>query len=146
MGDVTDADWYATTGAENARKASERVKARDAKLKANEDPGFPDAFAKAVAEAEARYRVELDDPEPLLPYVDLPPWPTHVLPDWVEEHALATAERLQVPPDLTAQLGVGVLASACMGNVNVHIGDWEEPTNLYMFVAMHSGAGKGPAG
>lgn len=82
---------------------------------------------------------------PLVDADELPSWPTHVLPTWVREHVCATAARLQVPVDLCAQLALGTLASITMGHASITVGPWSEPTNLYTYVAMHSGAGKSPA-
>lgn len=89
---------------------------------------------------------EWPDPEPISRPPNLPAWPVHVLPDWAAEHAANTAEQLQVPVDLCAQLALGTIATALMGHANIACGpNWKEPVNLYLATAMHSGAGKSPA-
>lgn len=78
--------------------------------------------------------------------VDLPSWPIEMLPDWMAQHCIDVARRLQVPIDLNAQLAVGVLAALCMGRVKVQVTrTWTEPTNLYLVTSMASGSGKSPA-
>lgn len=85
------------------------------------------------------------DPLPLVD-VDTPPFPLEVLPAWIGDHCEAVADRIQVPPDLCAQLALGVLATLAMGHVRIHVtNSWEEPANLYLATVMPSGAGKSPA-
>ena len=86
------------------------------------------------------------EPKPLTTPPNLPAWPAHVLPDWAAEHVNNTAEQLQVPVDLCAQLALGTIAATLMGHANIRCGpNWTEPVNLYLATAMHSGAGKSPA-
>ena len=75
---------------------------------------------------------------------DLPAWPVDMLPRWMAEHCIATADRLQSPLDLSCQLALGALAAAAMGHATVRRGSWVEPLNLYTWCAVHSGAGKSP--
>lgn len=84
-------------------------------------------------------------PLPLVDPVIAPHWPVSVLPAWMGEHITDTAQRLQVPEDLCAQLAVGALSAACAGHATVAVDDWVETMNLYLFCSMHSGAGKSPA-
>jgi hypothetical protein len=89
---------------------------------------------------------EWPEPQPISRPPNLPSWPVHVLPNWASAHATNTAEQLQVPVDLCAQLALGTIATALMGHANVACGpNWKEPVNLYLATAMHSGAGKSPA-
>jgi replicative DNA helicase len=75
-----------------------------------------------------------------------PDFPVEVLPPWMADHCLAAADRLQVPVDLCAQIAIGVLASVCMGKLQVQVtASWREHVNVYLATAMHSGAGKSPA-
>lgn|GEM_PF-3302902 len=85
------------------------------------------------------------DPQPLVD-VHTPPFPLEMLPAWIGDHCDAVADRLQVPPDLCAQLALGVLATVAMGHARIHVTNtWTEPANLYLATVMPSGAGKSPA-
>ena len=84
-------------------------------------------------------RQALSDAQPL------PVWPVDALPAWMRDQVDAAADRLQVPVDLLAQLGIGALASVCMGHATVEFATWSENLNLYLYCSMHSGAGKSPA-
>jgi replicative DNA helicase len=86
------------------------------------------------------------EPQPIKQPANLPAWPVHTLPDWASQHCTNTAEQLQVPVDLCAQLALGAIATTLMGHANIRCGpNWIEPVNLYLATAMHSGAGKSPA-
>lgn len=85
------------------------------------------------------------DPAPLID-VHAPPFPLDMLPAWIGDHCEVVADRLQVPPDLCAQLALGALATVAMGHVRIHVtSSWAEPANLYLATVMPSGAGKSPA-
>lgn len=94
-------------------------------------------------------------PEPTAPWTtpgawptttSTPPFPITSLPQWAQNHVEATASQLQAPTDLTAMLAIGALSAAATGRAQVAIHDrWTEPINLYLTVAMRSGAGKSPA-
>lgn len=85
------------------------------------------------------------DPTPLPPPEPGPEFPLHTLPDWAQAHAVAVADQVQVPVDLAAMQIIGALSAACTGRANVHVSpNWSEPVNLYLAVAMRSGAGKSP--
>lgn len=92
-----------------------------------------------------------DESEPeLVPIAEertLPVWPVETLPEFMRAHVELTARQLQTPVDLLAQFGVGVLASVCMGHSTVRVASqgWTETTNLYLWCALGSGAGKSPA-
>ena len=128
--------------AARAAQAEANIAARDAEAAAAADPATAAEFDRIVA---LRAAEEMEPPPPLVDPVPLPEWPVHVLPEWVADHVTATADRLQVPVDLCAQLAVGVLAAICMGHVKTVAADWTEPTALFLYCAMHSGAGKSPA-
>jgi len=92
-------------------------------------------------------RVELwPEPVPLVGARSVPPFPVETLPRAMAEHALAVAERVQVPVDLCAQMGLGVLAALAMTKATVAVnGSWSEPLMLWTATALPSGAGKSPA-
>jgi hypothetical protein len=123
-----------------AKLAEARIAQREQTLVDNADPATEAILADLVDQ-----RVTASQPEPLVEHVELPDWPVDVLPDWVADHVTTTAARLQVPVDLCCQLAVGVLASITQGHVRVAVDDWAEPTALFCYCAMHSGAGKSPA-
>ena len=135
---------FEATLAARAEQAADNINTRTEQLNQRADPDTQAAFDRAVAENSVLLWTA-KTPTPLTPTQQLPDWPTHTLPDWITNHIHATSRRLQVPVDLCAQLAVGVLAAATMGTLTVTLGDWTEPTNLYLFAAMHSGAGKSPA-
>ena len=81
-------------------------------------------------------------PEPPAPAA----FPVESLPAWTQAHAVAAADQVQVPVDLTAMLIIGALSAATTGRARVHVSpNWSEPVNLYLVTAMRSGAGKSPA-
>jgi hypothetical protein len=70
----------------------------------------------------------------------------HVLPDWLGAWVRADAEAKQTPPDLQALLGFGGCAAALARKFRVEIRPgWEEPTNLYLVVALPPGERKSAA-
>jgi hypothetical protein len=86
------------------------------------------------------------DPDPWTEPATPPPFPLHTLPTWTVDHVQAAAEARQVPVDLCAMLTIGALSAAATGRATVWPAPgWEEPVNLYLVVAMRSGAGKSPA-
>lgn len=84
--------------------------------------------------------------QPLIERPNLPPWPVEILPDWMANHIVETADQLQVPIDLCAQFALGAAAAAAMGHTEIVLGGrWREPLNLYLATALVSGGGKSPA-
>jgi replicative DNA helicase len=75
---------------------------------------------------------------------DLPAFPLHVLPEWMANQCIDVADKIQVPVDLPATIGLAVLSLACTGRVNIEYDDWVSATNLYLVIAMPPGAGKSP--
>ena len=83
-------------------------------------------------------------PEPL-GVVDLPPFPLHALPGWIQEWCEAIALSTQTPPDLAAMLALSVLSAALAKKVKVVVkGDWSEPVNIWVVVVMAPSSGKSP--
>lgn len=77
------------------------------------------------------------EPVPLSHRAALPPFPTHALPGWLADFTAALAEETQTPVDLSGALALAVLAAAAGGRVVVRVrGRWQEPTNLYVVVAL----------
>jgi DNA polymerase-1 len=73
----------------------------------------------------------------LTPLPDLPPFPADVLPGWLGDWAMATAEALQVPVDLPATLGLAVCsAGVAQKFVAVPRPGWTEPINTYWLTAL----------
>ena len=86
------------------------------------------------------------EPKPLVRDHLVPTFPLDSLPEWARGHALAVADSIQVPVDLSAMLIIGALSAAATGRANVHASaTWSEPVNLYLLAALRSGAGKSPA-
>ncbi|MBI4816658.1 MAG: DUF3987 domain-containing protein [Deltaproteobacteria bacterium] len=75
----------------------------------------------------------------------LPEFPVEVLPEWAARFVEASARALQVPSDLPGMLVLGVLAGACAKRFNVRVGQWLEPVNLYLLVALDPGNRKSAA-
>jgi replicative DNA helicase len=85
---------------------------------------------------------------PLLPLTtpkDLPPFPVHALPPQVASLVEQLTDSLECPADLPACLALGAIASVAMKRYEVcPRGDWIEPLNLYLAVAMEPGESKSP--
>ena len=75
----------------------------------------------------------------------VPSFPIETLPDYMASMALAVATEMQVPVDLPASLGMGVLSTAAGGRAEAVVrGQWREPLNVYQVCAMPPGSGKSP--
>jgi hypothetical protein len=86
------------------------------------------------------------DPVPLQGQRECPPFPIHVLPDWMAAQARQVGEEMQYPPDLPAQLAITAASIALSKRVTVQVdGPWVEGTNIYTVTAMPASAGKSPA-
>jgi len=86
------------------------------------------------------------EPVPLQGQRDCPPFPVHVLPDWIAAQAVQVAEEMQYPPDLPAQLAITAVSMCISRRVTVQVdGPWVEGTNIYTVTAMNASAGKSPA-
>ncbi|MDJ0341382.1 YfjI family protein [Streptomyces sp. H10-C2] len=78
-----------------------------------------------------------EDPIPLKRSRELPLFPTGTLPGWLRAFVEAVAEETQTPVDLAACIALSVLATAAGGRAVVHVrGNWREPTNLFVVVAL----------
>jgi len=77
--------------------------------------------------------------EPPIPFhtPELPEFPIHVLPDWMEEFSSALAVFLQVPADMPALLCLSAVAIAVAGRLSVVVREgFEVPLNLYLAIVM----------
>jgi Protein of unknown function (DUF3987) len=83
-------------------------------------------------------------PDPIpLGEADTPPFPSGILPDWLEAWAQAEAIETQTPVDLAAMLGLAVCAGGIARKARVLIrGNWSEPTNLFVCVSLRTGERK----
>ncbi|MBB5075834.1 YfjI family protein [Nonomuraea endophytica] len=87
-----------------------------------------------------------EEPVPLGTRQALPAFPTDVFPDYIAEMVRGVAEEVQVPEDLPGGLALAVLATAAGGRAEVEVrGQWREPLNLMVAIAMPPGSGKSPA-
>ncbi|TKA09531.1 YfjI family protein [Actinacidiphila oryziradicis] len=78
-----------------------------------------------------------EEPIPLTGKRELPAFPSHVLPGWLREFTEAVAQETQTPIDLPGCIALAVLATAAGGRSVVHVrGNWSEPTNLFVVVAL----------
>ncbi len=83
-----------------------------------------------------------DPPIPLYDF-DPPPFPTHVLPDWLRVFVEAEAVATQTPPDLAAMLALAVVAACTARRIEVEPKEgWREPLNLYPLTVLPSGSRK----
>ena len=84
---------------------------------------------------------------PLFDEFDRPEFPLEVLPTWMSDYVSTIAHDLQVAIDLPANLALGAIAVAVLGNATVTYPrqNWTQPLNLYMAVALPPSAGKSPA-
>ena len=111
-----------------------------------DDLNKPNVEEVAASDLDPRRAAPWDEPRNLPTADPLPAFPVASLPEWARAHAVAAADQVQVPVDLTSMLTIGALSAAATGRARVHIsGNWMEPVNLYLFTAMRSGAGKSPA-
>ncbi|MFI6324640.1 YfjI family protein [Nonomuraea sp. NPDC050556] len=101
-------------------------------------PGFT---AEDVASTD-----DWEDPVPFDTRAELPAFPTDVFPGYIAEMVRGVAEEVQVPEDLPGGLALAVLATAAGGRAEVAVrGQWREPLNLMVAIAMPPGSGKSPA-
>lgn len=61
----------------------------------------------------------------------LPDFPLQAFPGWIRNYVEAVAETTQTPKDMGALLSLSALATACQRKVEIRMGDWTEPLNLY---------------
>ncbi|WP_406112806.1 YfjI family protein [Kitasatospora purpeofusca] len=90
----------------------------------------PDTFAAPASPG-------WEDPVPLGEPRALPAFPTDALPKWLGAMVAAVAEETQTPVDMAGCLALAVLAAAGGGRAVVVVrGQWREPVNLYVVVAL----------
>ncbi len=83
------------------------------------------------------------DPLPLSTPPLTPPYPLEVLPDWLGEWADAVATELQVPVDMPAAVGLGLVGGGIARKVAVRPRPgFTEPTNQYVMCALPPGERK----
>lgn len=108
------------------------------------EAGIPEARASRAEQSSDDFH----EPAPFLPLEtprDLPPFPVHALPSEVAVFVEQLTASLECPPDLPACLALGALASVSMKRFEVcPRGDWSEPLNLYLAVALEPGESKSP--
>jgi hypothetical protein len=112
-------------------------------------PPFPRATAVVkVRSAYDRYGAGLSNEgkwSPPAPFheVDLPPFPSEVLPGWLQDFVEAEALATQTPADLAGGLAVAVCAAACARMAEVTVRDgWIEPLNIYHVTVLPPGTRK----
>ncbi|MEV4245248.1 YfjI family protein [Streptosporangium canum] len=106
----------------------------------------PKAEVQAGAEGQADAEDKWEDPVPLGARTTLPPFPREVFPDYIAAMIAGVAEEIQVPEDLPGALALAALATAAGGRAEAEVrGQWREPLNLHLAVAMPPGSGKSPA-
>jgi hypothetical protein len=70
-------------------------------------------------------------------------FPAQLLPPWLARFVEAVAESTQTPVDLAGMVALGILATVLAGKIEVEVaGDWHEPANLYVVVALPPGERK----
>jgi replicative DNA helicase len=121
--------------------------ARAAREMRDGSTGWTVPTAKKVDEPTSPPREEeWPEPIPLIGQRECPPFPVHVLPDWMADQARQVAVEMQYPPDLPAQLAITAVSLCISRRVSVQVdGPWVEGTNIYTVTAMNASAGKSPA-
>lgn len=85
---------------------------------------------------------EWEQPAPIVQR-DRPEFPLSTLPTWLQEFVRQIEVSLEVPVDMPAMLALGVVSACISKRVTISPkADWEEPTNLYVVVAMPPAATK----
>ncbi|MDI6915741.1 MAG: YfjI family protein [Desulfitobacteriaceae bacterium] len=83
------------------------------------------------------------DPEPLIPEINLPKFPTEVLPAILREFSQEESEFTQTPSELTGLLSIAACGLTVSKRFIVEAAPgWVEPLNLYVMVIMESGTRK----
>ena len=112
------------------------------------DSKEPEELAKALTDmAEAAPVWTGEDWPELVPLREdtggLPRFPVEVLPPWLADMVASVAEGTQTPPELAGSVGLGVLALAGAGKVQVEPSPgWREPLSLFVAVALLPGTRK----
>ena len=83
--------------------------------------------------------IEVWDPPVPLDDFDPPPFPTHVLPDWLRGFVEAESVATQTPSDLAGMLCLAAVAAATARHIEVEVKEgWTEPLNLYVIPVLGS--------
>ncbi|WP_406273676.1 YfjI family protein [Streptomyces sp. NBC_00191] len=91
----------------------------------------------AALDAQQTADAPWEDPVPLAGPRVLAQFPVDALPGWLREFVAAVAEETQTPVDLAGSIALSVIATATGGRAVVQVrGNWREPTNLYVVVAL----------
>jgi replicative DNA helicase len=102
-------------------------------------------FVNAMATARSGVGEPWEEPTPFSHSRDVPVFPAHRFPPWLDDYCVAVAIALQVPVDLPAMLALTVLAAAAGGRCVAQVKPgWIEPLNLYGAIAMPPGSRKTP--
>ncbi|MCZ4123901.1 YfjI family protein [Streptomyces sp. H39-S7] len=98
---------------------------------------LPDLWDAPLSDPDEPAPQVWDNPVPLTGHHQLRAFPTHALPGWLREFTEAVAEETQTPIDLAGCIALAVLATAAGGRAVVNVrGNWREPTNLFVVVAL----------
>lgn len=88
---------------------------------------------------------EWEPPEPILDAGNPATFPLDVFPAWIRDQVRQAALEMQLDADLPAILALGALSAIAGGRVRIRVGGtYDEPTNLYLVVALPPGSGKSP--
>lgn len=117
------------------------------------DTVIGDTLTKPTGPAGRARAAAIDEPAPPwpepkgLPAADpLPTWPTGVLPAWMDDQIANVAASVQCSVDLPAMFGLGAIAVAALGHVDVEARPGRrEPTALYLAAIAGVSEGKSPA-
>ncbi|QNA74159.1 DUF3987 domain-containing protein [Streptomyces sp. So13.3] len=98
---------------------------------------LPDLWDAPLSDPDEPAPQVWDNPVPLTGHRQLRAFPAHALPGWLREFTEAVAEETQTPIDLAGCIALAVLATAAGGRAVVNVrGNWREPTNLFVVVAL----------
>lgn len=82
----------------------------------------------------------IPQPEPV------PPWPTDILPGWMQRQVENITRAVECPADLPATFGLGALAVSALGSLEVEARPGHtEPTAIYLATVAGVSEGKTPA-
>lgn len=72
------------------------------------------------------------------------PFPTRLLPNWLQDYVAAEADVTQTPADLAGMVSLAAISTALQGRINAvaNGGGWKEPICIYTAVAMNPGERK----
>lgn len=102
------------------------------------------SMAKSFQTEEGSFWKELS---PLMQdVIDTPRFPTETLPPWLKDMVEGVAEITQTPVGLAGSIALGTISLCCAGRLVIKPNpDWPEYPNLYIALALPSGARKSGA-